>query len=132
MLNFIVAASANLAPGGEHGVSLKMVSQFLGSRDKNLRKLKQKVDQLAAEVGEYLNFSVIGRGTNAVVMLGELPEELRPKTLGHEISPNTLSTSFLPGLEPEDSPIDGEVLPLSGLSTKTPLRSPSTENSTKP
>lgn len=132
LLNFIVAASANLPPGGEHGVSLKMVSQFLGSRDKNLRKLKQKVDQLAAEVGEYLNFSVIGRGTNAVVMLGELPEELRPKTLGHEIGPNTLSTSFLPGLEPEDSPIEGEVLPLSGLSTKTPLRSPSTENPTKP
>lgn len=132
LLNFIVAASANLPPGGEHGVSLKMVSQFLGSRDKNLRKLKQKVDQLAVEVGEYLNFSVIGRGTNAVVMLGELPEELRPKTLGHEIGPNTLSTSFLPGLEPEDSPIEGEVLPLSGLSTKTPLRSPSTENPTKP
>lgn len=132
LLNFIVAASANLAPGGEHGVSLKMVSQFLGSRDKNLRKLKQKVDQLAAEVGEYLNFSVIGRGTNAVVMLGELPEELRPKTLGRENGPNTISTSLLPGLEPEDSPIEGEVLPLSGLSTKTPLRSPSTENSTKP
>ena len=42
LLNFIVAASANLAPGGEHGVSLKMVSQFLGSRDKNLRKLNRR------------------------------------------------------------------------------------------
>ena len=62
-------------------------------------------------MGEYLNFSVIGRGTNAVVMLGELPEELRPKSLGQENGQNTLSTSLLPGLEPEDSPLEGEVLP---------------------
>lgn len=127
LLNFIVAASANLTPGGEQGVSLKMISQFLGSRDKNLRKLKQKVDQLASEVGEYLNFSVIGRGTAAVVMLGELPEELRPKTLGHQNPQAVIATAIQTG----GTHLDGELLPLPVLSTTSALRSPSTDNSTE-
>ena len=125
LLNFIVAQSATLPPGGERGVSLQLISQFLGSRDKNLRKLKLKVDQLAAEVGTYLNFHVIGRGTNAVVMLGELPQELRP-TLATQTTQSTLSTRP----KPEELPaLEGEVL-LHGDPTNTPAGSSTTEFTT--
>jgi hypothetical protein len=125
LLNFIVAQSATLPSGGERGVSLQLISQFLGSRDKNLRKLKLKLDQLAAEVGSYFNFHVIGRGTNAVVMLGELPQELRPTLAGQTIQ-STLSTSpTLDGLPA----LEGQVLfPVDP--TTTPLGSSSTESST--
>ena len=127
LLNFIVAQSAALPPDGERGVSLQLISQFLGSRDKNLRKLKMKVDQLAAEVGAYFNFHVIGRGTNAVVMLGELPQELRPTLVGHT------TQSTLSGHSPlaEVPALDGQVLSPVDPAT-TPLGSSSTKFSTNP
>jgi len=83
LLNYIVASAASLGPNEERTESLKMVAQFLGSRDKNIRKLKQKVDQLAEEVGEYFNFTVVGRGSDAVVMMRELPPEVRPNSIAH-------------------------------------------------
>lgn len=78
LLNFIVAESANIGPGGSRSIPLSAVVQFLGSQDKNLRKLKLRVSQLEQEVGQFFNFSLLGRGSNAVITLRELPEELRP------------------------------------------------------
>lgn len=90
LLNFIVAESAGIESGGSKSLSLSAVVQFLGSQDKNLRKLKLRIELLHQELGDFFNFSIIGRGTSTVLVLRELPEELRPKpTLGVE-SPKSL------------------------------------------
>jgi hypothetical protein len=90
LLNFIVAESAGIESGGSKSLSLSAVVQFLGSQDKNLRKLKLRIELLHQELGEFFNFSIIGRGASTVLVLRELPEELRPKpTLGVE-SPKSL------------------------------------------
>lgn len=102
LVNFIVAESANIEPGGSRSLSLSAVVQFLGSRDKNLRKMKLRIDQLHQEVGEFFNFSVIGRGSNAVITLRELPEEIRPSHLrtlsGADSAPEGLQAHPQPAL----------------------------------
>lgn len=110
LLNFIVAESADITPGGSRSIPLAAVGQFLGSQDKNLRKLKLRVSQLEQEVGQFFNFSVLGRGSNAVITLRELPEELRLN-----------STKSLAGSEPEP-PLIGMDLEPQTSPTSTPRR----------
>ncbi len=90
LLNFIVAESASIEAGGSKSLALSAVVQFLGSQDKNLRKLKLRIEMLHQELGELFNFSIIGRGASTVLVLRELPEELRPKSIAGTEASKTL------------------------------------------
>lgn len=110
LLNFIVANGADMQEGDNaRPIPLAMLSQFLGSRDKNIRKLKMRVDSLAGEVGDILNFSVIGRGSQAVVMIGPTPPEFRAQNTP------TLSGAGVHTIDVEIS----DPLPAKALSTTT-------------
>lgn len=112
LLNFIVASGADILPGdNDRAVPLSMLAQFLGSKESNIRKLKMKVERLAKEVGGYLNFSVIGRGSSAVVMIGPTPEELRPKKTETLVGPAMATIELAPS---------GEVLPTYPSSPQPP------------
>lgn len=86
LLNFIVASASRLGPDDERSESLKSIAQFMGSRDQNLRKLKQRADLLAREVGAFFNFTIVGSGANAVIKMHELPPGMSQKTLPNEVS----------------------------------------------
>ena len=80
LLNCIVSQASEIEVGEKRTLSVPMIAQFIGGRDKNVRKLKMKLEQLSREVGDYLNFSVTGRGQKTELILRSLPPELRSST----------------------------------------------------
>jgi len=109
LLNFFVASSATIGENEERIYSVPMIAQFMGGKDKNPRKLKMKIDQLASEVGDYLGFSVSGRGKNTIIMLRQLPVELRTPALDTVDARPTLSMPKR--AVAVETTIEGEVMP---------------------
>lgn len=118
LINFIVAQANMLDGDSEQAVPFSLLSQFLGTQDSNPYRLQHKIKQVQKEVGGYLNFSVVGKGSGSVLVMRALPPELRPKSLEGSALP-----AISGGLTPEPLlHIEGEISLPTKLKTPTPAR----------
>ena len=82
LINFVVATATGLEGDAEHAVPFSLLTQFLGTQDSNPWRLQKKIKQVQEEIGTYLNFSVVGSGSGSVLVMRQLPPELRQGTIG--------------------------------------------------
>jgi len=80
-IQFVAWESSNLTEGQEKVIPLESIVKFLGSEEKNPRKIRMKIDTVLDDIGDYLsNVRLIGRGVSSVVVIVGQPQTLAQKT----------------------------------------------------
>lgn len=101
LINFVVAQANTLQGDAEQAVPFSLLSQFLGSQDSNPYRLQAKIKQVQEEVGDYLNFSIVGKGSGSVLVMRALPPELVQKALAESAPPTPTISVVAPHIEGE-------------------------------
>jgi len=101
------------APDSHHVIHIKELSDRLGSRDKNVRKLRMKLEEALVRIKHILphvHFDPTAKGDNSLLVIGPAPEHLRPKFPAPEASPEIGIGGGVPTLGNEGGVIDVEVV----------------------
>lgn len=101
------------APDAHHVIHIKELSDRLGSRDKNVRKLRLRIEEALRDklkvILPHVHFDPKAKGDNSLLVIGPAPEHLRPKLPAPETLPELAPTS-LPTLGHNDGVIDVEIV----------------------